>query len=205
MEKIKEFFRIIARFVVRGAIYLFFKIVYRAKIEGVKNIPKNEALIFCGNHRNYVDPPLIVSTARRNVRFISKEELKKNPLFWFLGIIFKGIYVKRDAKDISALKEALKGLKNGECIGIFPEGTRNASEKGEKSKGGAAFFTVKSGAKVVPVGITGGMKPWQKVTIKYGEPLDFSNYTDTKNKEELEQVTNTIMEKVFELVDTDKE
>ena len=63
------------------------------------------------------------------MRFMAKEELRKNPLFAFLGVLFEGIYVKRDEKDISALKEALKTLKNGGCIGIFPEGNKKWSRK----------------------------------------------------------------------------
>ncbi len=198
MEKIKNFFKIIARFFVRGGIYIYCKIVYKAKIKGLKNVPKGEPLIFCGNHRNYVDPPLIVATAKRNIRFIAKEELGKNPFFGFLGIIFNGIYVKRDSKDIGALKEVLKGLKKGDCIAIFPEGTRNGLEKGEKVKGGAAFFSLKSGARVIPVGITGGMKKWEQVVITYGEPLDFKDY-DVKDKESVEKATEVIMKKVLEL------
>lgn len=119
----------------------------------------------------------------------------------YFGIIFDAIYVKRDAKDIGSIKEVLKGLKNGDCIALFPEGTRNGLEKGEKVKDGAAFFTVKSGVKVIPCGISGGMKKWEQVIIKYGKPLDFSEFTNTKNKEELEIVTNTIMEEITKLHD----
>ena len=56
----KEFFKIIARFIVRSAIYIYCKIVYRMKIVGKNNIPKDEPLIICGNHRSFLDPPLIV-------------------------------------------------------------------------------------------------------------------------------------------------
>ncbi len=193
MNIIKQIIRVI----VRTAIRIFFIIVYRVKVEGTENIPKdkNEPLIYCGNHRTYKDPPLIVVTAKRHVRFLAKEELKKNPLFAFLGVVFGGIYVKRDSKDVSALKTTLKALKNGESIALFPEGTRNGMEKGEKAKDGAAFFAVRTGARVIPVGIKGGEKPFKKMYIKYGEPLDFSN----RSKDELDEITNEIMEKIVEL------
>lgn len=187
----------LVRVIVRTAIRLYFIIVYRVKVIGTENIPKDKTqpLIYCGNHRTYADPPLIVVTAKRHVRFLAKEELKKNPFFAFLGVVFDGIYVKRDAKDVSALKTTLKALKDGESIALFPEGTRNGMKKGEKVKDGAAFFAVRTGAKVIPVGISGGEKPFKKMIIKYGEPLDFSS----RNKDELDQVTNEIMEKIFEL------
>lgn len=187
----------IGRVIVRTAIRLYFIVVYRVKVEGTENIPRDKAqpLIYCGNHRNYADPPLIVVTAKRHVRFLAKEELRKNPFFAFLGVVFDGIYVKRDSKDVTALKTTLKALKNGESIALFPEGTRNGMEKGQKAKDGAAFFAVKTGAKVIPVGIRGGEKPFKKMYITYGKPLDFSN----RSKDELDEITEEIMEKIVEL------
>ncbi len=194
----KKFFKEIARKIVRGAIYAYCKIVHRVKIEGQENIPLDEPLIYCGNHRTYLDPPLIVVTAKRHVRFMAKIELKKNPFFAFLGVVFDGIYVNRDSKDITAIKTALKALKNGECVALFPEGTRNGLEKGEKAKDGAAFFAMRSGAKVMPCGISGGTGKFDKVTIRYGKPLDFSKY-DKNDKDALDKITDEIMEKIIEL------
>ena len=191
----KEFIKKVIRVIVRTVIRIYFAIVYRAKVIGTENIPKEGPLIYCGNHRSYADPPLIVVTAKRHVRFLAKEELKKNPLFAFLGVVFGGIYVKRDSKDVSALKTTLKALKNGECVALFPEGTRNGLEKGEKVKEGAAFFAVRTGAKVIPVGISGGGKPFKQMTIKYGKPLDFSN----KTKDDLDEITDEIMKNIMEL------
>ena len=141
----------------------------------------------------------MVATAKRDVRFIGKEELGKNKFFNFLKYIFDGIYVKRDSKDITAIKEVLKGLKNGDCIAMFPEGTRNATEKGEKAKGGAVFFAVKAGVRIIPVGIKGGMKKWEKVTINYGKPMDFSEYKNSKNKDDMEKATDKMMKEIFDL------
>jgi 1-acyl-sn-glycerol-3-phosphate acyltransferase len=194
----KKFLKEIARKIVRGAIFAYCKIVHRVKIEGQENIPLDEPLIYCGNHRTYLDPPLIVVTAKRHVRFMAKAELRKNPFFAFLGVVFDGIYVNRDSKDITAIKTALKALKNGECIALFPEGTRNGLEKGEKVKDGAAFFAARSGAKVMPCGISGGTGKFDKVTIRYGKPLDFSNY-DKNDKDALDKITDEIMDNIIEL------
>ena len=189
----------VIKWIVRGAIYLWCKIYYRAQINGLENIPKEGAIIFCGNHRSYLDPPLIVCTAKRDMHFLAKEELAKNPFLNFLGWVFEAIHVKRDEKDVTAIKESLKVLKKGECIALFPEGTRNGIQKGEKVKEGVAFFAVRSGAKVLPCGIKGGTKEYKKVTIKYGKPLDYTQYKGTKDKEVLEKVTKEIMENIIEL------
>lgn len=205
MEKVKntlrEVFKAISRVIVTNAIRLYCKIVYKYKIIGKENIPSEGALIFCGNHRTYLDPPLIVVTATRKMRFMAKEELKDNLLFRFLCFAYDGIYVKRDAKDIGPLKEALKELKNGGCIGIFPEGTRNGMEKNDgKLKNGASYMSLKTGAKLIPIGIKGEAKPFSQVTITYGKPLDFSEMLKEKSAKELEDyVSEQLKEEIIKL------
>lgn len=190
----------ILRVIVRTAIYLYCKVVYRLKVIGKENIPKEGPVIYCGNHRSYLDPPLIVVTAGRHVRFMAKEELTKNKFLKFLGYVFDAIYVKRDNKEIAALKTTLKALKNKESIAMFPEGTRNGLEKGESVKEGVAFFVLQTGAKVQPVGIVGGEKPFKRVYVNYGKPLDYSDRVTKKpSKEELEQVSIEIMDNIIML------
>lgn len=196
----KEVFKKVIKVIVKNAILLYCKIVHRVKIEGIENIPKEGPLVFCGNHRTFLDPPLIVVTAKREVHFLAKEELYKNPFLAFLGWAFDAIKVKRDAKDINAVKTSLKYLKKGECIALFPEGTRNGLAKGEKVKDGAAFFALRTGAKVVPIGISGGTGHFSKVTIKYGKPLDYSKLKNAEDeKKALEDATEDIMKHIIEL------
>ena len=195
----KEVIRTISRGIVKGAIWIYCKIVYRFKVVGKENIPKKGAVIIFGNHRTFLDPPLIEVTCGRYTRFLAKEELTKNKFLAFLGWVFESILVKRDSKDVAALKESLKVLKNGDCLALFPEGTRNGIAKGEKVKDGAAFFAVRSGAPVIPCGIKGGEKGNKKVTITYGKPLDFSEYKGSKDKEVLDKITDEIMSNILEL------
>lgn len=200
MEKFKQGIKSVIKWIVRGSLYIFFKVVYRVDIKGLENIPKEGPLIFCGNHRSYLDPPLMVCTAKRDMKFLAKEELYNNKFLAFLGWVFEAIPVKRDEKDVAAIKASLKDLKQGKCIALFPEGTRNGLEKGEKVKDGVAFFAVRSGAKVVPCGIKGGTKEQRKMTITYGKPLDYTKYkSQVKDKEVLEKVTTEIMNNIIEL------
>lgn len=195
----KEFLKKMGRVIVVSSIYIYCKVVYRMKIVGKDNIPKEGPIIICGNHRSFLDPPLVEATCGRYARFLAKEELTKNKFLAFLGYIFDAILVKRDSKEVTAIKESLKTLKEGKCLALFPEGTRNGLEKGEKVKDGAAFFAVRSGVKVIPFGIKGGQKGDWKVTITYGKPLDFSKYKGSKDKETLDKVTNEIMENIISL------
>ena len=187
----KEFARRIVKFILRILVI----IVYRPKTVGVENIPEGEGALICPNHVHGLDSAVIVLTNKRIIRVLAKESLFKNPILRWLASIF-GVYpVKLGNKSMEAMKMSLKILKSNELLLIFPEGTRNGMEKGEKAKDGAAFFAVRTGAKVIPVGISGGEKPFKKMYIKYGQPLDFSN----RSKDELDQVTDEIMEKIVEL------
>ena len=190
----RKFFNRLLRKIVKFNIYIYCKIVHRARIEGKENIPKEGALIYCGNHESFLDPAIITATSPRDVRFLAKAELWRFKFLAFFGKVFEEIPVTRDERDIGTVKTVLKALKNGECIGIFPEGTRNGIAKGEQIKDGAAFFALRSGATVIPVGISGNGK-FTKVTLRYGKPIDLSGY----GKDDLNKVTDIIMEKVLEL------
>lgn len=179
--------------------YSYCKLVYRMKVIGKENIPKDGQVIIAGNHRSFLDPPLIEVTCGRYTRFLAKEELTKSKFLAFLGKVFDAILVKRDSKEVKALKESMQTLKNGNCLALFPEGTRNGLEKGEKVKNGVAFFAVRSGAKVVPCGIKGGKKGNWKVVITYGKPLDFSQYKGSKDKEVLDKIAKEVMDNILKL------
>ena len=199
----KNFFRKVVRIIVRGAIFIYCKIVYRLKIMGIENIPKKGAVIFCGNHRNFLDAPLVEITCKRDdARFLAKEELAKNIFLRFLGKVFNVILVKRNDKDLGPMKESLKTLKQGGAIALFPEGTRNGLKKGIKPKTGAAYFALNSDAILIPIGIKGGEKPFQKAIIKYGKPINIDEYKDKrKDKESAELVTTEIMENIIRLTE----
>ena len=191
----------ILRAIVKYSILIYCKIVYRVKVIGKENIPKEGPIILCGNHRSFLDAPLMVCTTKRFTHFMAKEELTKSKFLTVLGALFEVVYVKKDAaKDLSSIKTTMKYLKNGEGIALFPEGTRNGIEKGEKVKNGVSYFVLNSEAAVIPFGIKGGEKPFKKAYITYGKPIDFTEEKkNRKDKDVIEKVTNDIMNEILEL------
>ena len=170
-----------------------YKIAFRVKITG--KVPNDGAYIICSNHINYLDAAAIVLFNKRKVNFVAKEDLFTHGILMWLGHLFDAIPIKRNMQDIEAMKRCLKVLKNGELLGIFPEGTRKGMEKNLKAKNGAAFMAMRANVKVIPVGIHGTFKPFSKVYINYGEPMDLSKY----NKEEMDKATEEIMERIVML------
>ena len=188
-EVIKIEKNIIKKFI-NGVLRIYCKLLYRLEIKGIENVPKEGAVLFCGNHVSSVDAVLVNCFTPRKVRFLGKEELYKIIIFRPLIKLYKVIMVKRDSKDLNAIKESLKTLKSGECIAIFPEGTRNGLEKNNgEMKNGATYLAIKTGAKIVPIGIRGKIKPFSKIVVNYGEPIDYSQYSKQKITKELEEKT----------------
>jgi len=151
------FYRII-RFIGKG----FFMVLYRPKIVGKENIPKNGRIVLAGNHTNNLDCAILMSSTKRCIHFLAKEELFKGMFGWFfkcMGLI----PVKRKTHDGKALPAAISYLENEKVIGIFPEGTINRSDDTILPfKIGAVKMAHDASCSIVPFVIKGKYKIFRK-------------------------------------------
>lgn len=178
----------------------FYRAIYRIKIEGTENVPKDGAFVICGNHVDFSKVPVIVLFTPRKVNFMAKIELFDNPALAWLGRLFDVIPVKRGKQDVESMKRSLKVLNSGEGLGLFPEGTRKGIEKGVKAKNGASFMALRTNKPIVPVGIEVTKKPFPKIIVRFGKLLDYSQYhSKTPEKEVLEKVTDEMMDIIIDL------
>ena len=181
-------------------VYIFNVIVFRVKCVGQENIQNKGAYIICANHTSNWDAPILVSNLKRKVYVMAKAELFKNKFIKWLGDKCCVFPVKRGMRDIESIKYSLKLLKDGEILVIFQEGTRKGLEKNGKAQNGVAYMAIRTGVPVIPVGIQGEMKPFRKVKLNIGEPLDFSQYKSNKpEKEILDKVSKEIMDNIIML------
>lgn len=188
------------RKVIKAVIRAFLKIFFRVKIVGEENVPKTRPAIICPNHKSYYDPAIIVAFNKRHVNMIGKQELMKNPFTRFLCKAFNVFLVERDGKDIEAVKHSLKVLKEGELLGIFPEGTRNGLAKGVQPKNGAIQMALKTGAPIIPVGIKGNYKLFKPVVVTYGKPIYYSKEEiNSQDKALVAAITNELMGRIISL------
>ena len=185
----------------KGLFYLYMHTFYDVEYIGRGNLPKDGAVIICANHKSVSDPLLLGGILERPIHFMAKQEIFKNKFFaWVLREI--GAFpVNRETVEMTSFKHALGVLKNGEIMGIFSQATRKNEINENEGKAGVALFATKSGAPVVPVGISGNYKWFSKMTINMGEPIDFTRYRDKKLRTpELEELTKEIMGRVKQLV-----
>lgn len=195
----------IERATIKKLIYAFYRILFRIEKIGEENVPMEGPVILCANHLNMWDAVGLVTATKRRIMFIAKEDLFHNGFLNWIAHVFDVIPIKRGMRDMEAMKRNLTALKNGEALGLFPEGTRKGLEKGEKVQNGAAYMALKTKVKVVPVGIQGTFKPFTKVALNYGKPLDFTQYPNKNpEKEDLEKATKEIMDNIIMLTKKEK-
>lgn len=178
----------------------FFKIFYRVTFEGLEQVPKEETFVVCSNHISMLDMFLFGPPMPQKIHFMAKQELFKIPL---LNGILKGLGafpVDRGRGDIQAAKTTLKLLKEGKTVGIFPEGhRRNKTAKKIKPKKGAVLFALEAGVPILPVGIFGNYKLFSKLRVIYGKPYYPGDGTQKPAKEDLQNITEALMEKIYSL------
>ena len=152
------------------------KMLFRPKVYGTENIPKEGSLIFAGNHKHAVDPVVVMSSTDRLVHYMAKEELFRGlhgKLFEKIGLI----KIHRGKGNPVAVLQAEKILKNGGTIGIFPEGTRNKTEKELlKFRYGTVMIAKRTNTPIVPFAIRGKYRLFRKgLEIEFGKVIEVSD------------------------------
>ncbi len=186
----------------RSVVNMIYKPLYRIETIGQENIPKVGSVLLCSNHISNLDPIVVGTTTPRAVHFMAKEELFRVPVVGKLFPHLNAFPVKRGMSDREALRKGLAVLKEGEVLGLFPEGTR--SKTGELGEGlaGAGFFATRSEALIVPCAVIGPYKAFNKLKVVYGKPVDFTEYR--KNKISADEATKIIMEEIRKLIIANK-
>lgn len=163
-----------------------FKAYYNPKLINKENIPTDGPIVIACNHIHLFDQCLTIAATKRIIHYMAKKEYfdgKLRPLFEAFGCI----PVDRQNTDIKSVKAAMKVLRRGGAIGIFPEGTRNRTDKLLLDfKPGATALAQKTDAYIVPCGLTGEYKFRSKtLSIRYGEPFKVKDMTVQEANEKL--------------------
>lgn len=191
---------------------LFARTIFRIRIIGWENIPRTGGVIVAANHLSYLDIPFLGYSIGRGANFMGKKELFSIPVLGRLLLLLGAIPVDRGKLDRTALREAVKSLKSGKVLVIYPEGTRSIDGRLQPGKPGVGMIVKMSKALVIPAAIIDtdkAMPPGRfmikpvRVTIKFGRPIDFSSMIEDKiEKVDIEKITTVIMDNISALLDT---
>ncbi|HZG55460.1 lysophospholipid acyltransferase family protein [Paenibacillus sp.] len=188
----------VCRFIVRCLLSFLFLV----KSQGSETIPRDGPVVVCGNHRSLLDPPFVACYMERHVRFMAKAELFKVPGFSRLISALGAFPVNRGGMSMETMKTAIRVLKEGSAMVIFPEGTRQKSTKLGEGKKGAASLALRSNASIVPVAIIGPYKPFRRMKIVYGEPFGAAeSVSHLPPAEQGDALTEKIMASIQRLLD----
>ncbi|MBR1892625.1 MAG: 1-acyl-sn-glycerol-3-phosphate acyltransferase [Lachnospiraceae bacterium] len=183
----------------------------KAKTIGYEKVPKDEPVLYVGNHRSFFDIILIGSKFIRPTGFVAKKELGKAPL---LSIWMKNIHCKfLDRNDMKAglqmIMDCISDIKNGISVVIYPEGTRNKDEEGTvlPFHEGSLKIAEKSGCKIVPVAMSNTQAIYEAhfpfiksthVVVEYCDPIDIKTLTKEQKKAIGAEVREVILKKLQE-------
>lgn len=183
------------RFVVK----VFMKIFCPWTCSGAENVPEGP-VVLCGNHTALGDPLYVVCSFRNGeqAHIMAKNEIMMWPVIGWLARKAGVIGIKRGKSDVTAIKESLRVLKDGEKLLLFPEGTRvKDGQKAEAHTGGAMLAT-RTGVPILPVYIS-PRKKGERVKVVFGQPYmpEFAGRKATP--EELHKISNDLMDRIHAL------
>ncbi len=182
-------------------------LLVRLRVTGLEHVPETGPVILVSNHLNWTDIPMIGLRLKRLTHFMAKAELFQKPPIKWLVIGLGAFPVRRGEADRQAIKQADEVLKAGQVLVIFPEGTRSRSRKMKEGLAGVALIALRSGAPIVPVGISGSdhFKLWHiwpfrtPITLTYGEPFTLSR-EGRRNHTDLQGQLDIIMRHIADLL-----
>lgn len=199
----------------RVFVWSFLKIWHRFSCEGTANIPATGGVIIAANHASFLDPPAIgANVFHRIVRFMARDTLFK-PGFptWLLNRLAV-MPISRGKGDLAALKKAIQILKDGGCLGLFPEGTRTLDGNLQPAKGGIGFLIAKAGVPVVPAYLEGTFEAYPKggrflrplkVRLRFGPAILPEEIAKLgSDRDSYEKVAALVMERIAALRDEPK-
>jgi 1-acyl-sn-glycerol-3-phosphate acyltransferase len=186
----------------KRACYVFCKICFSYKTSGMENIPADDAFIMVSNHQSFLDPLFCASGIKRQINYLARDTLFKNPFFRRLLYSINVMPLRRDEADFSAMKTIVRKLQAGQPLLLFPEATRTSDGKIAPFKPGLAFLCRRGNAAIVPVLIDGAFECWprhkkifslgKKIVVRYSRPIPADEAKSMPDEKLAEFLTTTL-------------
>lgn len=192
----RAFYRVM-RMVARVVFILWFRI----RVEGRHHVPLEGGGMLLSTHQSGIDPILVGLACNRNLNFLARSTLFKNPAFSFLLRILDSIQIDRERGGLSGLREMLSRLRSGELVLLFPEGTRTADGSIGTLKPGFLPIAKRSEVPLIPVAIVGAFECMPKgsrwlfplpIAVVFGKPLLAQEYRELTEQQIIESISGSL-------------
>jgi len=187
-------------------------VLFRFRVSGAHHVPKTGGVLIAANHTSYLDIPILGCGMPRRAWFMGRMDLFSGPAAWLMRHM-GWIPIRRERVDRTAFEEAIRRLKAGQAVVIYPEGSRSEDGRLQPGKPGVGIIVAATGSPVVPayLGGTYDVLPpgstWirlRPIQVSYGVPVDFTALvkemdSEAKKKELYQRISQEIMGRIAEL------
>lgn len=175
------------------------------EVYGRENVPGQGGLLVVSNHISYWDPVAVGCALKRRIHFMAKAELFAIPVLGSIISACGAFPVYREGSDRRAVQKALQLLRQGQVVGIFPEGTRSHTNELLDPHLGAAMLALHGKVPVLPVATIGTRGVHGKVKVIIGKPLEFTRPQSRKDlKENYRTISIAIMREIARLINKER-
>lgn len=190
----KWFYNFIKFFV---SLYIHF--MYKVKLEGCENIPRQGGFVMASNHVYAFDPILLALGTKRYIRFLTKAELCKNKKWgWFFKAL-GSVSIDRGKGDMDIMKICAQVIEEGDVLGIFPEGTRSRGNGLLRPKSGMSVIAKMAQADILPCFIKApaNIRFRDSIAVKFGEIIPYESLSiDISKPGSLKLATRMVWSKI---------
>lgn len=187
----------------RGLVTVLFPALFTLRIEGLEHLPASGPVMLAANHAAWIDIPLVSYKVPRITHYMAKVELFAMPFIGTVVRLLGAFPVRRGEGDRESLRTAVRLLKEGQIVNIFPEGHRS---HGQLIRGlpGVALIALMADAPVVPVAVINSRAVFHAfhptVTIRYGEPFTVAKSGAKYTKDDVARGGEEIMLRIAALL-----
>jgi len=181
--------------------------LFRVKVYGAENIPKEGQVVICQNHLSYIDPVVTAFASPRPINYIAKSSLFTKPVLGKVVRKLGALPIDRDKPEVGIFRTIGNLLEKGRAIGIFPEGTRSKKTyQMQQGKAGVGMIVLRAGAPVVPVLLDypkrAGM--FRPTVITIGKPIPAEQLDVGTGKQRFQACADAVMAAIAALKGTIK-
>jgi len=164
---------------------------WKFRVFGLENLPREGGVLLASNHQSVLDPVLVAMVLPREMHFMARRTLFRNPVFRAIIVSYNAFAIDRDSADVKGVKTAIARLEAGNILLVFPEGTRTENGEIGRMKPGIGMLAERAAVPIVPVLIQGAYEALGKgrviprlgrITMIFGKPLPPSDDKTAVNR-----------------------